>query len=73
VLPHSILSIEILQRRKTAAAKARAVRSALEKLNIPDAWRECGGGFNMFEKETTKISDCMRKAVDSYNLQKAVK
>jgi hypothetical protein len=73
VLTHSILSIEILQRRKTAAAKARALCSALEKLNIPNAWRECDGGFNMFEKGTPKISDCERKAFESYNLQKPLK
>ncbi len=49
---------------------AAAVYSALGKLNIPSAWWEWDGGFNMFEKGTTRIADCMRKAVDSYNAQK---
>jgi endoglucanase len=52
---------------------AETVYSALGKLNIPNAWWEWDGGFNMFEKGTTKISDCMRKALDAYNLQKPFK
>ncbi|HEX8250882.1 MAG TPA: glycoside hydrolase family 5 protein [Pyrinomonadaceae bacterium] len=52
---------------------AEAVYSALGKLDIPNAWWEWDGGFNMFEKGTTKISDCMRKAFEAYNLQKPVK
>jgi endoglucanase len=52
---------------------ARIIYSALGKLNIPNAWWEWDGGFNMFEKGTTKISDCMRKAFESYNLQKPFK
>ena len=48
---------------------AAAVYSALGKLNIPSAWWEWDGGFNMFERGTTKIADCMRKAVDSYNAE----
>jgi endoglucanase len=52
---------------------AAVVYSALGKLNIPNAWWEWDGGFNMFEKGTTKISDCMRKAFGLYNLQKPFK
>lgn len=52
---------------------AEVIYSALGKLNIPNAWWEWDGGFNMFEKGTTKISDCMRKALNAYNLQKPVK
>lgn len=44
---------------------AATIYGSLEKLNIPSAWWEWDGGFNMFEKGTTKISDCMRKAIDS--------
>jgi endoglucanase len=46
---------------------AQVVYSALGKLNIPNAWWEWDGGFNMFEKGTTQIAGCMRKAVDSYS------
>ncbi len=49
---------------------AETVYSALGKLKIPNAWWEWDGGFNMFKSGTTEISDCMRKAVDSYNTQK---
>jgi endoglucanase len=52
---------------------AEVVYSALGKLKIPNAWWEWDGGFNMFEKGTTKISDCMRKAFELYNLQKPFK
>lgn len=45
---------------------AAVVYSALGKLRIPSAWWEWDGGFNMFEKGTTKISECMRKAVDLF-------
>jgi endoglucanase len=48
---------------------AEAIYAALGKLNIPSAWWEWDGGFNMFETGSTKIADCMRKAVDSYKLQ----
>ncbi len=46
---------------------AETVYSALGKLDIPNAWWEWDGGFNMFDKGTTKIADCMRKAIDSFN------
>jgi endoglucanase len=46
---------------------AEAIYTAFGKLNIPSAWWEWDGGFNMFEKGTTRIAPCMRKAVDSYN------
>ncbi len=46
---------------------AETVYSALGKLDIPNAWWEWDGGFNMFEKGTTKIAGCMRKAIDSFN------
>ena len=52
---------------------AEVIYSALGKLNIPNAWWEWDGGFNMFEKGTPKISDCMRKALGAYNFQKPVK
>jgi endoglucanase len=52
---------------------ATVVYSALGKLNIPNAWWEWDGGFNMFDKGTTKISDCMRKAIDSYESQRTLK
>lgn len=52
---------------------AAVIYSAFGKLNIPGAWWEWDGGFNMFEKGTTKIAACMRKAVDSYNVRKAAK
>ena len=52
---------------------AKVIYSALGKLNIPSAWWEWDGGFNMFEKGTNRIADCMRKAVDSYTAQKFVK
>ncbi len=51
---------------------AEIVYSSLGKLNIPSAWWEWDGGFNMFEPGTTKIADCMRKAIDSYAAQKPV-
>lgn len=49
---------------------ATTVYSAFGKLRIPNAWWEWDGGFNMFEPGTTRISDCMRKALDSYSVQK---
>lgn len=52
---------------------AETVYSALGKLEIPNAWWEWDGGFNMFKPETAEIADCMRQAIDSYGLQKAGK
>jgi endoglucanase len=49
---------------------AALVYSALGKLKIPNAWWEWDGGFNMFARGRAEISDCMRKAIDSYNTQK---
>ncbi|MEP6900741.1 MAG: glycoside hydrolase family 5 protein [Actinomycetota bacterium] len=49
---------------------AETVYSALGKLKIPNAWWEWDGGFNMLKTGTTEISDCMRKAIDSFNAQK---
>ena len=49
---------------------AETVYTALGKLKIPNAWWEWSESFNMFKKGTTEISDCMRKAIDSYNAQK---
>lgn len=49
---------------------AETVYATLGKLEIPNAWWEWDGSFNMFKKGTTEISDCMRKAIDSYNAQK---
>jgi len=48
---------------------AAVVYDALGKLKIPNAWWEWNDSFNMFEKGTTRISECMRKAIDSYNAQ----
>ncbi|MEP6787644.1 MAG: cellulase family glycosylhydrolase, partial [Acidobacteriota bacterium] len=45
---------------------AEVVYSSLGRLQIPNAWWEWDGGFNMFEPGTTNISLCMRKAVDSF-------
>jgi endoglucanase len=60
---------------KYAAAEDRcrhaaAVYTALGKLKIPNAWWEWDGGFNMFASGRTEISDCMRKAIDSFNAPK---
>ncbi len=52
---------------------AAAIYSAFGKLNIPSAWWEWDGGFNMFEKGTNRIADCMRKAIDSYNAEDRTK
>jgi endoglucanase len=52
---------------------AETIYSALGKLDIPSAWWEWDGGFSMFAKDSTKIADCMRKAIDSYSLQAANK
>jgi endoglucanase len=49
---------------------AGTVYTILGKLKIPNAWWEWDGGFNMFKKGTTEISDCMRKAIDSFNAPK---
>ncbi len=49
---------------------AEAVYSALGRLDIPNAWWEWSQGFNMFEPGTTKISRCMRKAIDSFDARK---
>ncbi len=49
---------------------AEVVYSALGKMQIPNAWWEWDGGFNMFKPGTTEVSDCMRKALDLYNTQK---
>jgi len=45
---------------------AAVVYSALGRLKIPNTWWEWDGGFNMFEPGTTKIADCMQRAIDSY-------
>ena len=45
---------------------AEAVYSILGKLKIPNAWWEWDGGFNMFEKGTTNIAGCMKRAVDGF-------
>ena len=49
---------------------AETVYAALGKLEIPSAWWEWDGGFNMFKTGTSEISDCMRKAIDSFNAKK---
>lgn len=50
---------------------AKVIYTALGKLDIPSAWWEWDGGFNMFEKGTEKISKCMQNAIDSYNTEKS--
>ncbi len=45
---------------------AKLIYSSLGKLDIPSAWWEWNDGFNMFEKGTNKISDCMQDAIDAY-------
>jgi endoglucanase len=52
---------------------AATVYSALGKLNIPSAWWEWDGGFSMFDKGTDRISDCMRKAIDTFNAETRTK
>jgi endoglucanase len=52
---------------------AEVIYTALGKLQIPNAWWEWDAGFNMFESGTTKISDCMRTAIDSFGKQTPVK
>jgi len=51
---------------------ASVIYSALGRLNIPNAWWEWDGGFNMFELGTTKIAPCMRKAIDSYDISPSI-
>lgn len=51
---------------------AEIVYTAFGKLQIPNAWWEWDGGFNMFDAGTTKISDCMRVAIDSFEKNKPV-
>ncbi len=48
---------------------AATIYAALGKLKIPNAWWEWDGGFTMFDKGTTRIADCMQKAIDSYHTQ----
>jgi endoglucanase len=50
---------------------ATVVYSALGNLRIPNAWWEWDGGFNMFDSGTTNISDCLRKAIDSFEQRTA--
>lgn len=45
---------------------AETVYTTLGKLDIPGAWWEWDGGFNMFKSGTNEISDCLRKAIDSF-------
>lgn len=52
---------------------AKTIYTALGKLDIPNAWWEWDGGFNMFEKDTTRISGCMQEAVNAYNLNRSRK
>ena len=48
---------------------AAAVYSALGRLDIPNAWWEWDGGFNMFAPGGTEIAPCMRAAIDLYKKQ----
>jgi endoglucanase len=56
---------------KDRCSHAQTVYAALGALNIPNAWWEWDGGFNMFEKDTNQIAGCMRKAIDSYGNPKS--
>ena len=38
-------------------------------LEIPISWWEWDGGFNMFEKGTTRVSDCMMEALKAYSMK----
>ncbi len=49
---------------------AEIVYSTFGKLQIPNTWWEWDGGFCMFDEGTTKISDCMRVAIDSFEKNK---
>ncbi len=49
---------------------AEAVYAALGRLSIPHAWGEWDQGFNMFEPGTTRIADCMRRALDAFGAKK---
>ncbi len=49
---------------------AETVYTALGKLQIPNAWWEWDGGFNMFDPDGSKIADCMRAEIDSYGSSK---
>ena len=48
---------------------ADAVYSALGKLDIPNAWWEWDGGFSMFDKGTTTISNCMQTAIKKFGVR----
>lgn len=50
---------------------AAAIYSALGQLDIPNAWWEWDGGFNMFDGGTGKIAGCMQKAVELFKGQQA--
>ncbi len=55
---------------KDRCRHAKVVYSALGRLDIPNAWWEWDAGFNMFETGTTRLADCMRKAVDSFETER---
>ncbi|MEQ1762104.1 MAG: glycoside hydrolase family 5 protein [Pyrinomonadaceae bacterium] len=52
---------------------ADVLYAALGKLDIPNAWWEWDGGFAMFDKGTTAISNCMQAAVNKFSETKAEK
>ncbi|MDI1241557.1 MAG: glycoside hydrolase family 5 protein [bacterium] len=52
---------------------AEVLYLALGRLDIPNAWWEWDGGFAMFDKGTTTISNCMHAAVKKYSDGKAKK
>lgn len=66
-------SFSKLPSAKDRCRHAEVVYDALGKLDIPSAWWEWNAGFNMFEKGTNKISDCMRAAINMYQQTKAGK
>jgi endoglucanase len=52
---------------------ATVIYNALGKLDIPSAWWEWDGSFNMFKKGTNEISDCMQDSINSYKKAKSAK
>ncbi len=48
---------------------ANAVYDALTALDIPSAWWEWNGGFNMFQKGTTALSPCIKSDIGNYVLK----
>ncbi len=52
---------------------AKVIFTSLGNLDIPSAWWEWDGGFNMFKSGTNRISECMQNAIDSYASARSAK